>query len=130
MKLSEFKTNDTYEREGVWVDIGSGTKLLLCRTGNPEYVAQWAKFTKPHKLAMRKGTMSDKDMEEVICKVLSRSVLLNWEGLEDDDGNEIEYSIAAAEDALAIKDFRALVVELAGNMETFKQQEVEDTLGN
>lgn len=128
MKFSQFKTDTDLERQGVWVDLGDGAKILICRTGTPAYVKEWNARTAPHKTAMRHGGLTEEQMQEVICGTYAATVLINWEGMEKEDGTKLPYSTKAAEEALLVKDFRALVMELAGNMETFKAQEKEDTI--
>jgi hypothetical protein len=65
-------------------------------------------------------------------QAMSETVLLGWSGMEEDDGSEMVYSKAKALEVLMdpqYSDFRALVTDLANELEVFRKQEVEETTG-
>ena len=132
MKLSNFKQNVAASTDGVLVDIGDGFKLRIARMGNKKYQDELKRLTKPYKRAMKNDTLADSVYEELYNKAMAEAVLLGWEGLSDDAGEEIAYSKEKALELLsdpAYEDFKTLVIDLANEQETFRSQDIEDTVG-
>ena len=126
----EFGTDESKEIEGVWEDMGNGCRLLIAREGNPKYKKAFTRMTKPYRQQIRRETLSDEKAEEITIKIMAETILLNWEGLEE-DGNPVEYSKAEAVRMLTkYRDFRNHVSELAGSISLFKQTEDEESEKN
>lgn len=129
MKISAFKTDRTKESEGVWVPIGEGASLLIARMNNERYKRVFVELTKPYRTQVRTGTLSEELAAEILRKCYARAVLLDWKGLQDDDGNDISYSVEEAEEQLKIPDFMSLVEELSNARELYKR-EADEQAGN
>jgi hypothetical protein len=130
MKFSNFATDLDLEEKGVWVDLGEGTRLKLARIGNPAYKKLMREKLKPYRTQSARAGISDQKWSEINCDVLSKTVLLDWEGWEDDKDKPVKYSQKHAYDMLmGLKDFRAMVVELADQQATFAM-EVQEEAGN
>ena len=126
MKISNFKTDRTRETQGVWVDIGDGARLLIARLNNEHYKQVFLHVSRPYKAQVRTGTMQEDLAEDLLCQCYSKAILLNWEGLQDDGGNEIPYSEEKAYELLkALPDFRALVEDFATTRELYRKEELE-----
>ena len=125
-----FGTNKTDEIEGKWNDIGDGIQILVARIGNPEYQKEFQRISKPHKRALRRGSLNDEVAERLLTKVMAKNILLDWEGLEE-DGVAVPYSY---ENAIRIlteyKDLRDYVSDIANEMESFKAEEDEEAEKN
>jgi hypothetical protein len=66
----------------------------------------------------------------ILCEVVSKTILLNWEGFTN-EGKEYKYSRKRAYDLLwGNIDFRNEIVELATVEETFHKDEQEDSAKN
>ena len=127
MKISTFATDLDLEENGVWVDIGQGASLLIARQGNPRYNEHVRKTCKPHSRQIRNQTISEELSNELLIASLAETILLDWKGLEDDKGKPIKYSKKAAIELLTgLKDFRALVQEIAREQATFRAAEIEE----
>lgn len=130
MDLTRFKADPVLEDEGVWTSVDAGTEasIKIARIGNRRYREAMTRRLKPYRRALRNGTLDEK----VTAEVLAETILLDWKGLTQ-DGVPLTYSPDAAKDLLCdnrFKDFRDLVVELAGDLELYRQQDIEDAEKN
>jgi len=127
----EFLVDSKKEIEGVWFDdFGEGVRIKLARIGNAEYQKELTRLQRPHRRAIRRGTLSDAISESILNKVVAKTIVLDWEGLAE-DGVEIPYSY---ENCLRIlntyKDFRDQIVEIASEMDYFRAELDEEAEGN
>ena len=100
MKFSSFATDLNLEESGVWVDLGDGARLKLARIGNPAYKKLMREKLKPYRTQAARAGISEDKFTEMTCDVLSKTVLIDWKGWEDDKGKEIPYSHKNAYDRL------------------------------
>lgn len=129
MDLSRFKTDTALEDEGVWttIDASSDAQIRIARIGNRRYREAMARRLKPYRRALRAGTLDDSVTERITAEVLAETVLLDWRGVTA-DGAPLPYSRDAARDLLldpAYRDFRDLVVELAGELDLYRERDLE-----
>jgi len=97
MKISSIKTNTAKVEAGIWVtDIPDfeGVRLKVRPTGNPDFrqlYSQLVESTPRH--LKRGGVVKDYDTKVAInARCLADTVLLDWEGFEDDDGKPVKYT--------------------------------------
>lgn len=125
-----FGVNKNLEISGVWQDIGDGVSVKVARMGNPEYQKDFERVSKPHRRAIRRGTLNNEVAEKLLIKVMARTILLDWKGLEE-DGVAVPFN---NENALRIlteyKDLRDYVSDIANDIEVFKQEEDEEAEKN
>lgn len=125
------KGSDSLDREldGVWVDYDEG-QLLIARMGNPRNRAVYNRLMKPHARKAAQKTLSPAVQEKVVSQCYAETLLLDWKGMVDEYGNELEYSQALAEEILlADMDLRQFVEEQANNAALFRSEFVEETVG-
>lgn len=130
MKLAKFKQSVAKAEEGSTIDMGDGLKVTVTRIGCKSYQNMIKKLTAPHQRAIRNKTLDDSVYEEIMNKCLAETILIGWEGLQDEDGAEILYSKAKAYELLTnpeYKDFKDTISDLANEQEVFRQGEVETT---
>jgi len=125
MKISAFKTDRAREREGVWVDIGDGARVLIARLNNERHKQTFLEVAKPYKVQLRNGTLQEDVAARLLRQCYSKAILLGWEGMQDDEGNDIPYSEEKAEEFLAIPDFMSMVEEYASSRELYRREEQE-----
>ena len=131
-KLSQFKQDITKSEEGVKVDLGDGLTVIVARIGNKRYQDFIRKATKPYQQAIRNKTLADSVFEKIMNEAMADSILLGWEGMEDDQGEVIKYSKEKALEILsdpAYADFKQLVSDLANEQETFRSEAIQETVG-
>jgi len=127
MKFSKFKTNQSLEIEGVWVDIGEGAKVKVARVGNTAYAKYIERAYKPYRKMQRTGTVPEDLQRRIFIDAIANTILLDWSGFTDDKDQPIPYSVDAAVKQLTdLKDFRELIVELAAEAETFRDEEIAE----
>ena len=131
MKFSSFKTDTTKESDGVWVDAGEGMKLKLARYGNPKFDDYLRKLSTPLQRRLIDGTISQSAMEKLEMQAMSIHVLKGWEGLQDDQGKDIQYSPEVALELMtSARDFFKLVRELSQRADHYRTSVVENAMGN
>ena len=134
LKISNFRTDKPEHIEGVWEDIGQGASVKVARINNPNYLKVIRRFGKSIAKKMSRGGGGQMDLEAGIAaakKAYAETILLDWKGIIDDDGNEIPYS---KENALMMitnyHEFFTLIQELAGDEERFETELLEDSAKN
>lgn len=128
-----FKTNLENENGGVWVDIGDGAELQICRKGNSAYRKRFADLVAPFRAQLRTNSLGEKKADALYCQVLAETILTGWRGDTVFYGEQTPYSVEFATKVLAdpeMKDFRTLVEELSDERATFQDQDSADVEGN
>ncbi len=125
-----FATDKKKEQEGAWVDFGEGIRIKIARIGNPRYQEEFQRVSGPYKRQMRRGTMRDEVAEKLLTKVMAKTIVLDWEGLEE-DGKAVKYSAEKAERILTdYPDLRDEIADLAKDIASFRAEEDEETEKN
>ncbi|UUX51806.1 hypothetical protein NUH88_08905 [Nisaea acidiphila] len=129
MDLSRFKSDREAEDDGVWValDGSENASVKLARIGNRRYRDAMQRRMKPFRRALRAGTLEEATAERITAEVLAETVLLDWRDLTL-DGRALTYSPERALSLLldpALRDFRDLIVEMASDIELYRQQDQE-----
>ena len=130
LKLSSLAIDGESETDGIWVEFGDGDNVCefkIARLHNPgceNYVA------KLHERRKKWNRSIESDRSHSI-KAYARHVLKGWRDLTDDDGNDIPFSIDAAEKILTdYPDVREFVTEVALDNEQFRLEGKMDAEGN
>lgn len=128
-----FGTDSKKEQEGVWYDLAEGLRMKIARIGNPNYQKRFQTLSKPYRRSIRRGTLSDDLAEKLLIQCLAETILLDWEGVED-DGKEISYSIENAINLLKkYPELRNYINDIANELEGFQEEfkeEAEENLKN
>lgn len=115
-----YATDEKAEVEGTIMEVGEA-KLTIARIGNKKYSRKLSKLYERNRKALeRKDDAADALSDKVMIDVLSETVLLGWEGIDDENGKPMPYSKENAVKLLGLKDFRKLIMELAGDESEFK----------
>jgi len=123
-----FGTDKDFEENGVWVDIGDGAKIKVARISNSRAAKAMQKLQESNKVAEKFNSSAIND--EAVIKIISETVLLDWEGMTE-DGENVQYSNENAFKMLSkYNDFFTVVTELSGKMETFRKQDIEEDKEN
>ena len=125
MKLNEaFGTDTALEEEGKWFDIGDGASIKVARFGNDAHRKMLLKLREPYKaLLLRGGQIPDDVNDGIVTESMAQTILLDWKGMLDQDGEVIEYDIDAGRTAFKLyKDFLELVSQLSLNAANFRTE--------
>jgi len=129
MRIGEFAFNKELEVEGRWVEEIEGLRLKIARLNNPPYKAYIRKNGR--RISKANGRMDFDAADEIAKKAFSKFILLGWENLQDDEGNDIPYSSEKALELMTEYDeFYSMITEHASNAEAYKQNEMESDSGN
>lgn len=137
MKLNKgidktFRREDRLEAEGVWFDFGD-IQLKMARAGgsNKKYAASLAKRMKPYQGALQFDALPQETREHVIQEVYAESVLLDWKGVIDEEGNAIPFTYENVIDLLqSYPEIFNMVLTEATRFSNFKFAEDEYTVKN
>lgn len=129
--LKKIETDLALEVSGAWTqDLGSGLKLKVARFGNKNFNREITAAAKNRTDAFGNLELEDDVAGEVFAQILANTVLLDWEGLEE-DGEPVPYSKeAAARILLQYPEFMRLVQAQAKRLDLFRTQRIEDAAGN
>lgn len=129
---AEFGTDQKLESEGVWIyPVIRNPKIgfLIRRMGstNREWANRAAANYRKHKRKIDAGNVTDKKLLEDSYRGFCSTVLMNWCGLDDKEGNPILYTIEKGI-ALFLKypDLYARVSDEANEITTFQSEEIEE----
>ena len=121
--FAAFAVDTAQEQDGTLTELpGCGdTKFLIAREGNKNYSKLLQRLVKQNRAVLdSKGAAAEAKSDELMVEVLAKTILIGWEGEISYKGKMYPYTVDAAKMLLAHKDFRANVVGVSSNMETFK----------
>jgi len=130
-KLSNLKTDRDLSENGAWVPWIAGTRLRIARLSNSAFKAMYHRKTKPLERKMRE--IPDELQEEIIRKCVAHTVLLDWEGFDDDDGSPLEYTPEQGIEMFEDSEWEHLysfVLETARKDDVYMQEHEEELAGN
>lgn len=129
MKLSEaFGVNKDLEINGVWF-VFKGMEFLIARTGNPKFKKLYRDRLSAQQSLVKFG--ADENTQDLYLECVSETVLLDWKGVDGEDGKPLAYS--PAEGLKAMKDealFAEFVIEASNRLDVYKAQEQSATEKN
>lgn len=131
--IDKIKSDLQKENEGVWIDFEVGIRLKIARARNPAYRELMRKLTEPYRKTIREGGMELEQLEDLLRQVRAKTILLNWENIEDKEGNTIKYSSEQALEFfkdLELRDFYTFVILQSENMENFKKELMKESEKN
>lgn len=135
MKISQFK-EDPRAQEGTWEEVGEGLEIKVARMNNSRqrlYVRQKSRaaMAKRARRAVISNATGSDPMEDIQMESVAYCVLLDWRGLEDDNGAKIAFSHEKALELFrSHPDFYDTVVEIAATATVFARDADKDAEGN
>jgi hypothetical protein len=137
VKLSEIKVDPAKIEAGAWVDgipEFEGVRLKVRGLGCKEQQKlSRALFDAIPRSRRPKGKVSQEDQDRILDRCLHEVILLDWDGLQNDDDTPMPYDKAKALTFItdpAFRKFRDAVVWAADTIANDKAEAVEATVGN
>jgi len=134
MKLSELKTDVTLGEEGEWVTMTGGWRAKVRSTQCKGYRKRAARNLHANRrFYARKQSPPPEVTDKQALECVVEELLVDWDGLEDDDGQPIPCTKENAYEILGNPEYRVMlddVSDAAGEFETFKFVEAEEDRGN
>ena len=128
MDFSEVKVNNSMAESGVWMDHDDTTSFLIARMGNKKFHAVFNKLIGPYRRQFESGKLSTEKQTDIMCKCMSKSILLGWKGLTM-DGEALEYSEEKAYELLSMEgadEFRDLISSYAQDADAYRNDQLEE----
>lgn len=135
---SQFATDKSAEVEGVWVEYGANEdgsipafKISRMSKANKKYTKALERATRPHRRAIELETMNNDLAERLFMEVFVDTVLLDWKGIKQRDGEELEFckknALKLFEDLPELYDD---LQEKAKKASLFREETLEEEAGN
>ncbi len=116
MNINAFATDEKAEINGSWCPLGEGARLLIAREDNPAYV----QFIRTRMSRYNITAITEEEALILSIEAIANAILLDWEGLEDGEG-EVVYSIEMAIKWLTkYKEFKKIVLNFAKNVSNYQ----------
>lgn len=130
--FARFKTDQSREEEGVWIDFGDGIRVKIRRFSSKASVEIRNRLQKPYAEMLRRGgSLPDSVAEEILNRQIADGVIADWEGIEDDNGqplsatSENKYKIITA-----LPEFRGEIFSVSLERDNYKAALVEEAEKN
>lgn len=96
----QFKTNPDIEKSGVFLQYGTTEdgrpiQIKVARAGgsNTKFTKLMEQRAKPFRRQIQAGTADSKQMEKLVREVYAQSVVLGWENVQDENGNDMPFTV-------------------------------------
>ena len=133
MKLSDrYAFDKSAFEEGTWVPLGDGMAVKVRSPQSAHSKAIRRKLEAPHAALTRNGReLPDDIAETILLQQMAQSLIIDWKGIENDDGTPLEATPENIEATLRkYPFFRDDVGMVLANRDTFKTRTTEADLGN
>lgn len=136
MKLSDMAVNGDAIESGRWVSIGQffpGVKVKVRGLLNSDYRRARDRLVADIPRSEKVKLTDSEIVDRVQPELLAEAVLLDWSGIDDDDGTPLLFSKERARELLANKDYMILkgaIEWAAGIVGDDKLVEIEDASKN
>lgn len=101
MKLNAVRLDAVKAVEGVWFDYIGNIRLKIARIGNPNYRKAATELRSPDLDVLQMSDTKSNAFDQVQRKITARSLITDWQNLEDDAGQTIPFSVEKAEEILS-----------------------------
>lgn len=121
-------TTDTYELYIQDNHNGDPIVFTVGRTGRPDH----EKIARRYSKQLERSRRNPDRHRKVLIEIAAKSILLDWEGLIDDEGKKVPCNEATRIDVLTrYQDLFSLVLETASDASFFRdEEEFEETVKN
>lgn len=124
--FASYATDEVAEVEGRWFPLDKKTKVLVARTGNPNYLKAIRQRMKDAQIDTEdQSEENEKLVSELVVETMAETILLGWKGLQYQK-QELPYSKANAIKMLSVKGFRARISSIADKLDSFRIKEEEE----
>jgi hypothetical protein len=124
--FATFATDEVAESEGRWFPLSKKAKVLVARTGNPNYIKALRQRMKDNQIDPEDNSdENEKLVTSLVVETMAETILLGWKGLEY-KGKALEYSKENAVTLLEVKDFRKRIGNIADSAESFRLKDEEE----
>ena len=133
MKLSAIRADLDKELQGAWVPYAGDIVLKIARWNNERCQEAYRKLLERRKVLLDAKELTDEQRIDVQKEAASQTILLDWKGVEDDDGQPIPYSSDTALEWFRDKELWRLwnfVFMQSFEEENFRKEQIQDAEKN
>ena len=126
-----FGASSVKEEEGVWIDLNEDISIKIRRYRSRAAQEAAKEFSKEY-AGPKNKKLTTAQTEELTTKVLAKSIIADWKGVEDDDGPipcTFENKFKILNDP-EMNDFREFVANASYERDVFAIEADEDATGN
>lgn len=129
--FSRFKTDETKEEQGIWVNFGDGIRIKVRRFKSKASQDARKELEKPLTAEIRRGPLEEKVQEDLLIRQMAKAIIVDWEGVTDEDGEELDCTFDTKYQILkALPEFRDDIAAIALDRDSFKAALDEDAEKN
>jgi hypothetical protein len=128
MRLSEMAADLDMEEAGVWVPYKDEVEFLIAAASSKRAVKAYRKFMRPAERRIATGNIKEEAATLIVAQFIAHGLLLDWRGVDDDDGNPLAYTSALGLEVLQqpeMKYIRRFIQDAAAEQDVFKAAAVE-----
>lgn len=96
---SQFTTSPDLEKSGILLEYGLNSKdkpiaIRIARAGgaNAQFAKRMESKVKPFRRQIQTETIDKKQLERLVLEVFCETVVMGWENVEDEAGNDLAFS--------------------------------------
>lgn len=81
-----FETDESVEKEGIWLDYAPGVEVRIARAGgaNKRFAKVMTRLSKPYRRALQTNSVDESILLELFIKAYARTIVLAWKGFTKD----------------------------------------------
>lgn len=123
MKISDaFGVDKDKEINGVWIPW-KGMRFLVARMGNPKFKALYRKGLEAKQAFARFGA-EDANDQELFLECMAKAILLDWDGVDGDNGKSLSYTAEEGLKALKAEQlFADFISEASQKLDLYKTEQ-------
>lgn len=128
-----YETDNDNEIGGIILNYGEGIRIKIARAGgaNAAFTKSFERATRPYRKRMETGTLDEATANELLIQVFAETVVKDWEGITNREGDELEFSVANCVAVfLDLPDLFSDVKEAAMSVSNFRFEEIEEDVKN
>lgn len=115
------------ENEGVEVEY-EGSTFKIASINNMKYQRLLSKLRYPYRHKLDKGMIDPEILLTIMCKALSKTILLDWSNVVNSNGEIVDYSESNAVEALKDSAFRDYVISIAAEVENYRVEFIDESV--
>jgi hypothetical protein len=132
-RLKAIRTDLDKIEDGIWVDYIEDIKLCVASVNNKAYREHKDRLLRPHLRQLRAKEIGSDQVLEIIKPAVAHHILKGWANIQNDQGADIPYSPETALEFFrdpTMRDFYDRVLEVAGEVNNYRGELLEDARGN
>ena len=114
-------------KDGVWTEF-EGSRFLIAHMSNLRFQRKLAGLRQPHLSKINRNTIDPKLGQEITCKAMAGTILLDWENVGNSKGENVPFEESLAATVLIKQpDLREYVSDFAVNLEHFRDEKIDES---